>query len=108
MLIQSPKILSISCLSQQWDQLVVCDGVLWQHFVHPNQDQSWLQLVVPQQIYPFILEELHQGVGSGHLGQEKTLGHLKAWFYQPGHFRDVHNWCESCINCTTRKTHAPG
>ena len=25
-------------LSQQWDELAVCDGVLWQHFAHPNQD----------------------------------------------------------------------
>ena len=29
--------------------------------------------MVPQQIRPLILEELHQGLGSGHLGQEKTL-----------------------------------
>ena len=43
------------------------------------------------------------GVGSGYLGQEKTLGHLKERFYQPGHFCDIHNWCKSCISCTTRK-----
>ena len=95
------------CLSQQWDQLAVCDGVLWLHFAHPYPDQSWLQLVVPQQICPLILEELHQGVGSGHLGQEKTLGHLKERFYRHGHFCDVHNWCESCISCTTRKIPVP-
>lgn len=64
--------------------------------------------MVPQQIRPLILEELHQGVGSGHVGQEKTFGHLKERFYWPSHFHDVHNWCESCINCTTRKTPAPG
>ena len=84
-------------LSQQWDQSAVCDGVLWQHFAHPNQDQSWLQHVVPQQIRPLILEELHQGVGSGHLGQEKTLGCLKERFYWPGYFRDVHNWCTQLV-----------
>ena len=64
--------------------------------------------MVPQQIRPLILEELHQGIGSGHLGHEKTLGRLKQRFYWPGHFRDVHNWCESCISCTTRKIPAPG
>ena len=47
------------------------------------------------------------GVGSGHLEQEKTLGHLKEWCYWAGHFRDVHNWCKSSISCTTRKTPAP-
>ena len=95
-------------LSQQWDQLAVCGGVLWRHVAHPNQDQSWLQLVVPQQIHSLILEALHQGIGSGYLGQQKTLGFLKERFYWAGHFRDVHNWYESCISCTTRKTPAPG
>ena len=95
-------------LSQQWDQLSIQDGVLWWNFMHPNQDRSWLQLVVPKQIRPLILEELHQGIGSGHPGQEKTFGCLKERFYWPGHFRDVHNWCESCISCSTRKTPAQG
>ena len=27
-------------LSQQWNQLAVCGGVLWRYFAHPNQDQS--------------------------------------------------------------------
>ena len=95
------------CLSQQWDQLAIQDGVLWRHFMHPRQDQSWLQLVAPKQIRPLILEELHQGIGSGHLGQEKTLDCLKERFYWPGHFSDVHNWCKSCVSCTTRKTSTP-
>ena len=64
--------------------------------------------MVLQQIRPLILEELHQGVGSRYLGQEKILGHLKEQFYCPGHFRDVHNWCESCISCTIRRTPVPG
>ena len=76
--------------------------------MYPNQNWNWLQLVVSKQIRPLILEEIHQGMGSGHLGQEKTLGHLKERFYLPGHFRDVHSWCESCIGCSTRKTPAQG
>jgi len=75
--------------------------------MHPNKDQSWLQLVAPKEIHLFILEELHQGIGSGHLGQEKTLDHLKEQFYWPGHYSDVQNWCESCVSCTTGKTPAP-
>ena len=94
-------------LSQQWEQLAIQDGVLWQHFMHPKQDQSWLQLVAPKQIRSLILEELHQGIGSGHLGQEKTLDRLKERLYWPGHFSDVHNWCESSVSCTTRKTSTP-
>ena len=38
------QVIQYHSLNQQWDQLVVCDGVLWRpHFAHPNQDQSWLQ-----------------------------------------------------------------
>ena len=48
---------------------------------------------------PSLILELHQGVGSGHLGQEKTLDCLKEWFCWPGHSCDAHNWCESCISC---------
>ena len=33
---------------------------------------------------------------------------MKERFYWPGHFSDVHNWCEAYISCTTRKTPAPG
>ena len=64
--------------------------------------------MVPQQICSLLLEELYEGVGSRHLGQKKTLGHLKERFYWPGHFHDVYSWCESCISYTTRKTPAPG
>jgi len=68
-------------LSQQWNQLTIQDGVLWWYFMHPNKDQSWLQLKVPKEFHPLILEEFHQGIGNGHLGQEKTLGRLKEQFY---------------------------
>ena len=33
-----------------------------------------------------IIEELHQGIGGGHLGHEKMFGRLKErLFYLPGH-----------------------
>ena len=49
--------------------------------------------------HPSLILELHQGVGSGHLGQEKTLDCLKEWFCWPGLSCDAHNWCKSCISC---------
>ena len=33
---------------------------------------------------------------------------IKERFYWPGHFRNIHNWCKSCVSCTTRKTFVPG
>jgi len=49
------------------------DGVLWHHYAKPNHNDDWLQLLVPKQLCPQVLEDLQQGIGSGHLGQDKTL-----------------------------------
>ena len=59
-------------LYQQWDQLVAQEGVLWRYYAQPREQLGWLQLVLPRNLRPSILEELHQGVGSGHLGLDKT------------------------------------
>jgi len=94
-------------LYQQWDQLVIQNGVLWCQYEHPNEQQSWLQLVVPVNLRAEIIKEAHEGTTGGHLGQDKTLHRIKQRFYWPGHFNDVWNWCRSCSSCITRKTPAP-
>ena len=35
---------------QQRQQLVVHDGVLWRYYAQPQEEQSWLQLVVPREL----------------------------------------------------------
>ena len=34
-------------LLQQWDQLIVHDGLLWRHYAQPDEQQGWIQLVIP-------------------------------------------------------------
>jgi len=41
-------------LYQQWDQLIVEDGVLWRHYAQPNYNDDWLQLLVPKQLRPQV------------------------------------------------------
>ena len=94
-------------LHQQWDQLIVQEGVLWRHYQTPSENQSWLQLVVPQSLQAVILNELHEGAVGGHLGQDKTLHKLKERFYWPGHFNAVRDWCQTCPDCASRKSQAP-
>ena len=50
------------------------------------------------------MQELHAGATEGHLGEEKTLLKIKERFYWPGMQQDVHNWCQRCATCATRKT----
>ena len=86
-------------LHQQWDQLVVQEGVLWRHYHTPSESHSWLQLIVPQSLQQVILKELHEGKGGGHLGQDRTLNKLKERYYWPEHLNAVRDWCQTCPEC---------
>ena len=65
------------------------------------------KLVVPKAMQEEILENVHAGVGGGHLGEEKTLQKLKERFYWPGKYNDVRDWCRTCASCASRKTPTP-
>ena len=86
---------SSRCLLQLWEQLVTNKGILCRQFESLDDSSSTLQ-VVPEELEKEVLAELHQGVGGGHLGTDKTLAQLKERFYWPGHFNDVRDWCSNC------------
>ena len=94
-------------LIQLWDQLELHNGFLYRRFVDTVTEKSHLQLIVPLSFHKEVLLELHAGVVGGHLGQDKTLSHLKERFYWPGHWNDVHNWCRTCATCASQKTPSP-
>ena len=90
-------------LLQLWDQLVLNEKLLFRKFESQDGTLSHLQLVVPEKLQKEVLNELHGGELSGHLGEEKTLSRLKERFYWPGHWNDVRDWCNTCPTCATRK-----
>ena len=94
-------------LIQQWDQLVLKDGVVWRQFEDKEGMTRILQLIVPHTLREEVLTELHSGVVGGHLGKEKTMARLRERFYWPGQWNDVKNFCRACTSCATRKTPAP-
>ena len=94
-------------LVQQWEQLEVKDGLLYRRYDKEADNSVWLQLVAPKCLREKILQELHGGVVSVHLGEEKTLGQQKERFYWPGHGKDVSNWCCTCSTCASRKNPTP-
>ena len=83
------------------------DGVLYRQFVGLNGAPNPLQLVVPKSLREDVLRDLHEGAVGGHLGEEKTLSQLKERYYWPGHWTDVHNQCQTCGICATRKNPVP-
>ena len=91
-------------LCQMWPQLCVKDQLLFRCFEPDSGGTCHYQLIGPQSLRSTVLEEVHAGVVGGHLGQEKTLARLKERFHWPGHFKDVSDWCKTCVPCATRKT----
>ena len=94
-------------LVQLWDQLFVKDGIFWHFFEDVNSLDGVNQLVVPDTLKTKVLCGVHEGIGRGHLGVEKTIVKLKERFYWPGHYSDVQNWCVICSSCVARKTAQP-
>ena len=46
-------------------------------------------MVVPVALRPVVLQELHEGTPSGHLGTENTTAKLKECFHWSGHYNDI-------------------
>ena len=90
-------------LHQQWEQLIVQDGILCRKVEDRDGQNSHLQLVVPSSQKESILQEVHGGSLSGHLGGNKTFKRLKERFYWPGYSHDTREWCRMCPNCAARK-----
>ena len=96
--------IAVRRLCQLWDRLKCQDGQLWRFYNDGTGQKEWLQLVIPVSLREEILHEVHQGVISGHLGEQKMLYQLKERFYWPGMAEDVHNWCQTCAPCATNKS----
>ena len=90
-------------LHQQWPQLIVQDGVLYQKVENQDGHDFYLQLVVPRSRKESILQETHGGSLSGHLGSDKTFKRIKERFYWPGYSHDTREWCRTCLNSAARK-----
>ena len=101
------KGMAVRRLHQLWDRLEIHDGTLWRLYDDSAGKKKWLQLVLPRHLRDEVLQELHSGVISGHLGEEKMLRQLKERFYWPGMYEDVKNWCQTCPTCVTKKSPVP-
>ena len=92
---------------QLWDQLFVKDGALYRQCRVADDSSSVIQLVVPDSLKEEVMYGVHEGIGGGHLGVEKSVAKLKERFYWPGHYNDIKSWCANCGNCIAWKTTPP-
>ena len=63
--------------------------------------------MLPTKFHADVLQSLHEGSLSAHLGEEKMLHQLKERFYWPGSAHAVREYCATCVTCCTRKSAAP-
>jgi len=93
---------AVHLLLQQWEQLLLHDGLLYRQFEKDNGN-SYLQLVVPKSKQEDVLREAHAGQCGGHLGEDKTREKIQERFYWPGYSQSVREWCQTCPYCAARK-----
>ena len=105
---QEGKSIEFRRLCQIWDQLALREGVMYRkYFDSKNHSGIRYQLLVPASLRKRVLEETHDGLCGGHLGEEKTFQKLKLTHYWPGYWNSVREWCRTCAACASRKTPAP-
>ena len=80
------------------------DGTLVHLYDDSSGKKKWLQLVLPPDLQREAMQEIHLGVISGHLGEQKMLEQLKERFYWPSMSEDVKHWCRTCPVCATKKS----
>ena len=77
---------------------MVIDGVLCRQ--SRNCGTSRTQIVVPQELRSYILDELHNK--SGHLGAFKTFQKIKERYFWPGYEQEIHEAVQRCDICQRR------
>ena len=85
-----------------WDQLDVCDGILYKMHEDSITQVMVRQIIVPSGMRKDILHLLHDGPTNGHLGVAKTLAKLRSRYYWNNCREDVENLCRSCSLCASR------
>ena len=93
----------VKCYWNQWDSLVLKDGVLHRRWESADGQSHRLQLILPRKRIPEVLEELHSSASGGHFGVNKTLGKVRERFYWVNCRDDVEEWCRRCDDCAARK-----
>ena len=73
------------------------DGLIYRKWIPPGhgEEMSIEQLVLPKECRKAVLEVAHEI----HLGKEKTRQRILQRFYWPTVFKDVENFCKSCVIC---------
>ena len=83
---------------QQWDSLVLQDGIVYRQLEESSGKEPCRQLLVPRLLRGHFMDMIHRGV-AGHLGAFKTRAHVGQRGYWFQWRRDVDIYCRRCVIC---------
>lgn len=78
-------------------------SMLYRKWSNSDDDDSTLQLIVPDSRILQVLKLSHDIPSAGHLGTDKTLKRIQQSFYWPAMSDAVRRYIKSCDSCTARK-----
>ena len=91
----------------QWERLVLRDGVLYRQFFDVHGVPEHLQLIVPFIQRQEFIRLAHEGVTGGHLGRRRTQDQVRRRAYWPGWSEDVRRFLRCCQPCAGYHRGAP-
>ena len=78
------------------------EGLIYRRWIPPGRDQEEMaveHLVLPQVCRKSVLELAHQIPLAGHMGKEKTRRRILRRFFWLTLYKDVEDFCRSCVQC---------
>ena len=77
---------------------LLVDGLVY--FISNVDDDPRLRLFIPKHIRLFVVTQYHDQ--NGHMDVQKTIDSIRAKYYWPNLFKELHKYVSECIVCQTR------
>ena len=77
---------------------LLVDGLVY--FISNVDDDPRLRLFIPKHIRSFVVTQYHDQ--NGHMGVQKTFDSIRAKYYWPNLFKEIHKYVSECTVCQTR------
>ena len=86
-----------------WDSLRLVDGLLYKQFLKRDGTGEFSQFLAPTCLRAEIMQQLHNSLQGGHLGQKKTRERILQRYFWFEMKIDINNWVLKCDACAANR-----